>query len=412
MKLRIKPEHVFTALQLSNLFLAIATSLAVIRFGQTTLGLPVSLGLLLVLGWGANGLQMLNPSLGLNLWSVDHRTAERSSAIQLCLFAVILVSAYNVPVITAWLADLCKLSPPLMLAFTGIGAFRAFTSQSLTLSLRLGKHRMSLSVQLAARLIEIASVATGCIIGDIVIVAVGFLIFPLAQVAVYTIERRQYREMASTPPAKGKSSLAVSAAQRVLDTALPTIWFNFVSHEIYLAYRAISASMANTMLVPRYWYIMTKGRGSVLLVSCAVAVAAALGVVAFLFISRVTDLPIYLWAVLVACATAPAAVVISRWKQNSLLKGEVLAVSLATIAATAVEAVMVVLLHDIGNGVLLATASIVFPVVYIAANRGYVMRYIRIVFFSFVAVFVEVSFRIKSAWEALFSRRREDFPMD
>jgi hypothetical protein len=345
---------VMTALHVGNLLLGIVSTIALIRYGQRTFGLPWALGAILAMGWGATGYLVLDPSLPARLWSVTFREGARwivrSFAITSAVAAVLCV----VPWTSDKLSELSGLSLPWIAAFVSLGLVRNAVQMLNVFAFRLGDQRSNLGFQVVGRVSEVALVTTACVSGNAPLLLVAWLVFPCSQMALFFKERRRYLKLPLVERKEAaRSSWFGATVGQALELIIPTLCFNLVSHQVFVAYRGVNAAVANSGLIPKYWFMIASRDGdgrSLVIITVAFAVLAG---AAFQFLTEAVPLYLFAWALIPLCGVSAAVPAFSRWKQRSFEQGRVRDPYYAQAAGSAAEVVLLLVLSPFPDGVAL-----------------------------------------------------------
>lgn len=342
----------------SNQALALLTTVALIRYGQHTLTLPWVLGAMLTVGWGSTLYGMAGPTLAARLWS-----APRRRAFSVC--TRVLVATCGLPfVVGLWpavgapLVELSDITLPWMVLFVTLGLVRAHAQVLSTLSVRHGRHARVLCFQLFGRAVEIALTLTAAIGGIGWLLVLAWLAYPLAQWLLLAVEWHEYQDpVVAAPQAVGESRVWIAAmASQAFDLVMPTVWLRQGGGEIFVAYRAVTSALANSTMLPRYWYVLSpdKSQDGNIGVGLLVAVLAGTLILSAVFQLGSNAVPweVFVWSLIPLLITGAAMPSFSRLRQLCLNQGRLIPPAVAMIAGrlTELAALLLVVRGDLGPG--------------------------------------------------------------
>lgn len=345
-------KAIYALLYAGNQALAVLTTILVIRYGKDTFGLTWSLGALLTLGWGATMFGLLAPSLSSRIWSTSLRTGIELSLRNLLRGALVVSLLCLMPLSADHLVALSGISKPWILIFGFIGLVRSYAQVMSTLSIRLARHHRVLSHQLVGRILEVGLATGGCLLGEPALLVLAWLIYPLSQTILFIGEWRQYRNLLVpevTSDYRRLTGLTLVASQ-AFDLIMPTLWLRMGGETIFIAYRAITAALANSALLPRYWYIvatpsLTDRSGPTLIV---------VGVILTFLLSAVFQLGtgavpinVILWSSIPLLINSLVMPTFSKMRQACLNQGELVPPAAAIIAGRLSEILLLLIFSSI-----------------------------------------------------------------
>lgn len=352
MKTRVAKGR-YAILYAGNQAMAVLTTILVIRYGKEAFGLSWILGALLVLGWGSVAYGVFAPTLSARVWSVPLRTGMWLSLRTLLLTGLALVLLSLVHVSAQVLMELSKIDLTWLVVFGSLGLLRSYAQVMSTYSIRAGLHARILGYQLAGRILEIFFAVWGCLVGERLLLAFAWLIYPLAQTALFVRDFASYRDLPvpeSTTESQKNAWLPTSISQ-TFDLAMPTLWLQLGGEFAFVAYRAISAALANSALLPRYWFIVfaptlqnkeVSGIIYVLSFLSAFAMAAI-----FLWGTSAVSNDLVLWSVFPLLINSLVLPSFSRMRQYCLNQGWLVQPAFAIIIGRLTEAIILLLFYGL-----------------------------------------------------------------
>ncbi len=343
---RIGAKELHALLYAGNQAVAVLTTVLVIRFGKEAFGLTWTLGAILVLGWGTVGYGMLAPALSARLWSIAPDRGLRLGTRTLLAGTAVLLPVIAVPRLTEALNGLAGIGLPWLPLFAFLGLLRGHAQAMSTFSIRSGRHGQVLRHQLAGRVLEILLATVGCLSAQPLLLAAAWAAYPLTQLLLLLREWTDYKTLPATDggtPPQPNAWLPTLASQG-FDMAMPTLWLHLGGEAAFVAYRAVTAALANSALLPRYWYVVVspgnrpKGEGAwIFIVSFIPAMALA---AIFLLGTGSVSTEIILWSgvpLLINSLVTPA---FSRMRQDCLNRGELIQPAVAVILGHLAEAAL------------------------------------------------------------------------
>lgn len=337
-----------------NQGLALLTTVFVIRYGQHSLSLPWVLGALLTLGWGVTLFGIVGPTLAARLWSASRREGMAAVTWTLTIAAAGLIAISLSHSAGAMLVDLAGLPLPWLLVFVMLGLLRACAQTLSTFSIRHGRHERVLRFQLAGRLVEIVLAVVAGIGGLAWLLILAWAAYPLAQLLLLVLEWSDYADASATAAATSDRRMVwlASAIGQASDLILPTTWLRLGGEETFVAYRAVTAALANSMMLPRYWYALSPdkprdgGVGGGLLV--AMIFTTLILATAFQFGSNAIGWEIFVWSLVPLLVVGLSTPYFSRLRQICLNNGQLLPPALALGIGRLAE--LAALLIAVGGG--------------------------------------------------------------
>lgn len=336
-------DALYALFYVGNQALALLTTIALIRYGQHTLTLPWVLGAILTLGWGTALYGMAGPTLAARLWS-----APRRSGLAACIrvlaatFGLLFVVALW-PGVGALLADLSGISLSWLVLFVALGLVRANAQTLSTFSVRHGRHTRVLRFQLLGRSLEIALALVAAMGGIGWLLVLAWLSYPLAQSLLLAVEWREYQDPAVDAADSGGGSKAwlATMASQAFDLVMPTAWLRQGGSEVFVAYRAVTSALANSTMLPRYWYVLSpdKPRDGNIGVGLLAAVLAATLILsaAFQLGSNAVPWDVFVWSLIPLLITGAAMPSFSRLRQLCLNQGQLIPPAVAMVAGRLTE---------------------------------------------------------------------------
>lgn len=339
----ISRQALYVALYLGNQALGVATTIAIIRFGQDTFSLTWCVGALVALGWGTTGYGLLDPSLSARIWSAPVYEGLRRSLQLLAGSLTVLGVVCLIPWTAGKVSYFSGIPIEWVAILSALGVFRACMQLIITYSLRLGRHHFVLGPQIAGRLIEIALVIWACVAGWKVLLIPALLAYPAGQLVVFLAERRKYETLESKQAqASDSRAWVISVIGRVLEMVLPTVWLRLGGEAVFVAYKSISAALSNSVLLPRYWYVITspnKEGGSGTLVIGALVLFSSIGMAGvFQFLTAAVQPELFLWSLVPLTFNSLVIPFFSRWRQRLLLEGDIVPPAVVSVLACLIEA--------------------------------------------------------------------------
>lgn len=355
-------KGLYALLYVGNQAIAVLTTILVIRYGKEAFGLNWVLGVLLALGWGSVAYGVIAPTLSARAWSVPLATGLWLGLRTLLLAGLALALLGVVPASAQALVALSGVDWPWLAIFVSLGLLRSYAQVMSTYSIRLARHARVLRYQLVGRILEICLAVWGCLMADPILLALAWLIYPLAQTTLFVREKGEYGAL---PPVESASAshkgawLPISASQ-ALDLAMPTLWLHLGGPSAFVAYRAITAALANSALLPRYWFVVfaparrAKGEGGALfLVSFLSAVFLA---AVFLLGTGAVSSDLVWWSCIPLLINSLVMPAFSRMRQHCLNQGQLVQPAFAIIVGRIAEAIFLLLFSGLK---ILPNASVV-----------------------------------------------------
>lgn len=374
-------EILYVLFFLGNQALAVLTTILFIRFGRDAFTLTWCLGVLLTLGWGNAGYGLLDPSFTARIWSA--RVAEGlRMAIRLLLLSV---GGFALICIVPWsrqkILQFSGLSLEWTVLFVLIGFIRSLAQVLNTYALRQGRHAEALMGQVPGRLLEVGLVVLACFLRQPLLFIAAWLAYPLSQFLIFFRERKLYEALPAVEQSSRDSSRVswgVSVAGRIFEMALPTIWLRVAGDAVFVAYRSASAALSNSVLLPRYWYVIVspdKKSKSGILLPVVVVVASLFIAATFQIVTDAVSHDLVLLSLVPLVLNSAFMPYFSRWRQRCLLRGHVLPPALAAIAGCMGEISLLLLLKyvfSVPSGLLIlahAGLSVSVPVLRLAMKQ-------------------------------------------
>lgn len=335
----------YVALYLANQALAVATTLALVRYGQGAFSLSWCLGVLIAMGWGTTGYGLFDPSLAARAWTLPSREGLFSSLRLAGLSAVALAVVCTIPWSAATVSGLAGLSIEWVAAFVSVGIFRAFAQLLSTYSLRLGRHPFVAALQIAARLMEVGLVVAGCLLTQTNLLILGLLVYPAAQLVVFAVEAEDYKKLPiSATQESNTRGWIISLVGRMLEMILPTIWLRVAGDTVFVAYKAVTSALGFSILLPRYWFVVVPPRHDLpvngVAISALVLAASITTAGAFQLLTAAVPTVIFAWSLIPVVFNSLVMPAFSRWRQQMLRDGEIIPPAVVGIFACLVEAGM------------------------------------------------------------------------
>lgn len=336
-------DALYALLYAGNQALALLTIIVLIRYGQHTLTLPWVLGAMLTLGWGSTLYGMAGPTLAARLWSAPRRRGFAACTRVLAAACGLLFVAGLWPGAGALLADLSGISMSWLVLFVALGLLRAHAQVLSTFSVRHGRHARVLRFQLVGRTIEIALALAAGLGGNVWLLVLAWLAYPAAQLLLLAFEWREYQDPSVAAPDAGGGSRAWIAAMisQAFDLVMPTVWLRQGGAEVFVAYRAVSSALANSIMLPRYWYVLSPDKprdgkvgigllGPVLVATLTLSVVFQLG-------SNAVPWDVFVWSLIPLLINGTAMPSFSRLRQLCLNQGKLVPPALAMVAGRLTE---------------------------------------------------------------------------
>lgn len=327
----------YTLLYLGNQFLAVLSTILVIRFGKDAFTLSWSLGVILALGWGATMFGLLNPPMASRIWSASSLSGLRQCLRTLLMGLSLIILCGLIPISAHWLSSLAGISPLWVVLFVSTGLVRACTQLLSTFSIRMGRHAQTLRYQLPGRVFELIFVVWGCMTASPLLLVIAWLIYPLAQVMLVMTEWHHYHDFAVPTETKkdDKNTLIATVASQGFDLLMPTLWLKIGGESVFIAYRSVTAALANSALLPRYWYVVVapavhvnrSGAWAVVVVLLSTLVLSA----AFQYGTGAVSHDFVLWSIIPILMNSLGIPAFSRMRQNCLNQGRLIPPSIAII---------------------------------------------------------------------------------
>lgn len=332
-----------------NQALALLTTIALIRYGQHTLTLPWVLGAMLTLGWGTALYGMAGPTLAARLWSAPRRWGLAACIRVLAATCGLLFAAALWPGVGALLVDLSGISLSWLVLFVALGLVRAHAQVLSTFSVRHGRHSRVLRFQLLGRTVEIALALAAAMSGIAWLLVPAWLAYPLAQWLLLAVEWREYQDPSVDAADAGDESRAwiAAMASQAFDLVMPTVWLRQGGAEVFVAYRAVTSALANSTMLPRYWYVLSpdKSRDGNTGAGLLAAVLAATLILSAVFQLGSNAVPweIFVWSLIPLLITGGAMPSFSRLRQLCLNQGRLIPPAVAMVAGRVTELVALLL---------------------------------------------------------------------
>ncbi|TKT72409.1 hypothetical protein YH63_013765 [Afipia massiliensis] len=374
-------ESLYLLLFIGNQALAVFTTILFIRFGKDAFTLTWCLGVLLTLGWGNAGYGLLDPSFAARIWSArvaeGLRIAVRLLMLSVMGFALICI----VPWSRERIIELAGLSVEWTVLFVLIGFVRAFAQVLNTYTLRQGHHAGALMWQIVGRLAEIGVVLLACYLRQPSLLIAAWLAYPISQLMIFFRERKVYETLPVVTQSSrdsGRAAWIVSVVGRIFEIVLPTIWLRVAGDAVFVAYRSIAAALSNSVLLPRYWYVIVspdKKSQSNILLPVVVVIASLLIAAMFQIVTDAVSHDLLLLSLGPLVLNSAFMPFVSRWRQQCLLRGHVLPPAFAAIAGCLGEIALLLLLRyifSVPTGLLIlahAGLSLSVPVLHLAMKR-------------------------------------------
>ena len=346
-------QVLYMLLFLGNQALAVLATILFIRFGKDAFTLTWCLGVLLTLGWGTAGYGLLDPSFTARIWSA--RVAEGLRiAVRLLLLSV---AGFALICIVPWsrqgILQFSGLSLEWTTLFVLIGFMRSLAQVLNTYALRQGRHAEALMRQLPGRLLEICLILLACFLHQPTLLIFAWLSYPFSQFLIFFRERKLYESLPSVEQGSrdsGRAAWTVSVIGRIFEMVLPTIWLRVAGDAVFVAYRSASAALSNSVLLPRYWYVIVspdkKSKAGILLPVVVVIVSLVIAAT-FQIVTDAVSHDLLLMSLVPLVLNSAFMPFFSRWRQRCLFRGHVLPPALAAIAGCLGEIVLLFLLKYI-----------------------------------------------------------------
>lgn len=374
-------ESTYLLLFLGNQALAVLTTILFIRFGKDAFTLVWCLGVLLTLGWGTAGYGLLDPSFAARIWSARVAEGLRITIRLLILSAAGVALICVVPWSRQQITELSGLSIEWTVIFVFIGLGRAAAQVLNAYTLRQGRHAGALMWQIVGRSIEISLVLLACYLRQPSLLIAAWLAYPISQLLIFFQERKLYEMLPAVEQSSrdsGRIAWIVSVVGRIFEMVLPTIWLRLAGDTVFVAYRSAAAALSNSVLLPRYWYVIVspdrKSQSGILLPVVVVAVSLAIAAT-FQIVTDAVSHDLLLLSLVPLILNSAFMPFFSRWRQQCLLRGHVLPPALAAIAGCLGEISLLLLLKyvfSVPPGVLILAhtgLSISVPVLRVAMKR-------------------------------------------
>lgn len=325
-----------------NQGLAVLSTILLLRYGQQTLGLTWVVGAMLAVGWGTTLYGIVGPTLSATLWHTSRAKGGTACARALFVALCVLPVVSLLPRAVDFLTEVAGISMSWQLWFTTIGLLRAFAQTMSTYSVRHGRHEYVLRFQLAGRFVEIGLMLAAGLSGEIVLLVCAWLAYPGAQLVLLATEWQEYGDgTAGDDDAGGQARAALyTQASQVFDLVMPSIWLRG-GPEIFVAYRAVTSALANSTMLPRYWYVLSsdkpRGEQTPPLMLAAVVGATLLFSALFQVGSNAVPWDIFAWSLIPLLVNGAVLPDFSRLRQLCLNQGRLLPPALALIIGRAAE---------------------------------------------------------------------------
>jgi hypothetical protein len=325
----------YVAIQLAGM----APMIALLRWGSGSFGLPFASTVILCLGWGSALFAMAAPALPSHAWSIGFAEFLRRGIAALLVAGALGAAALKVPFTSEWIATQANASMTEMSAFVALGALRSLGQTATTYSIRAERHGPLLATQAVGRLLEIALVTAACMSGESWLLAVGLAVYPLAQSTILLGGRETRIGPSGQHGQNSFGSFAANASAQLAEIAVPAAWLALGGPHVFVAYKIASAAMANTAMLPRYWYVVagTTASAHSVLGGCLAGIVAVVACGALHWISAVAGLAMVAWSMIPVAAGAFAAVGFSRLRQISLNAGDTVTPAVAVLGGRLAE---------------------------------------------------------------------------
>jgi hypothetical protein len=373
-------DAAYSVLYAGNQGLALLTTVLLIRYGQHSLGLAWVIGAILTLGWGTTLYGMFGPTLSARIWSEPRWPCLVGCTQALVLAWGVVAAIWLWPASEPVLSDIAGLSISWLSVFVALGLFRAYAQVLSTLSVRHGQHARVLRFQLVGRTVEIFLALLVGLGGTDWILLLAWAAYPLAQVTLLAIEWREYKDtpLDRVKTADNGRAWIVAMIGQGFDLVVPTVWLRFGGAEIFVAYRLMTAAISNSVMLPRYWYVLRvekvrDGGVNIELQLAVIGVALAMSAV-FQIGSNAVAWPLFAWSMLPVIINGAVMPYFSRLRQMCLNQGLLNQPILAIIAGRLAElmALMLFVLAGVASEVsILAYAGFALcaPVLHLLYRR-------------------------------------------